>query len=65
MAVMPKCDMHTDCFALSDGRCVCLSENDFGEKDCPFYKPGDESTREQIEADIKLYGLTHAGSGKE
>ncbi len=33
MASMPRCNKHTDCFALSDeGRCVCLAENDFGKK---------------------------------
>ena len=34
----PICDMHLDCFANSDGRCECLIMNDFGDRDCPFYK---------------------------
>lgn len=34
----PICDKHTDCFANHGGRCVCLIDNDFGSKDCPFYK---------------------------
>jgi hypothetical protein len=32
------CEEHTDCFANSHGKCICLSDNDFGDKDCPFYK---------------------------
>lgn len=34
----PICDKHSDCFANHGGRCVCLINNDFGSKDCPFYK---------------------------
>ncbi len=34
----PVCDKHTDCFANRGGRCLCLIDNDFGNKDCPFYK---------------------------
>ena len=34
----PICDKHSDCFANHGGRCVCLINNDFGSKECPFYK---------------------------
>lgn len=34
------------CFAHSGGRCVLLINNNFGDKECPFYK-----TSEQIEKD--------------
>ena len=34
----PECPHHTDCFALEDGKCTCLIDVDFGERDCPFYK---------------------------
>lgn len=34
----PKCDKHKDCFANKHGRCICLKDNDFGDKPCPFYK---------------------------
>ena len=36
---MPECRMHKDCFANRGGRCVCLKNNDFGGRGCPFYKP--------------------------
>ncbi len=35
------CARHGDCFANQDGRCACLKDNDFGGRDCPFYKPAD------------------------
>lgn len=38
---MPECRMHKDCFGNRGGRCVCLKNNDFGGRDCPFYKPAD------------------------
>lgn len=34
----PICDKHTDCFENHGGRYVCLIDNDFGSKDCLFYK---------------------------
>lgn len=40
-AEMPKCRMHGDCFANRGGVCICLKDNDFGGRDCPFYKPAD------------------------
>ena len=36
-----KCDMHEDCLACDKGKCIALSDNDFGGRDCPFYKPLD------------------------
>ena len=34
---------HHDCFALMTcGKCWCLDNTDFGERDCPFYKPENE-----------------------
>lgn len=38
-AAMQKCRMHDDCFANRGGVCTCLKDNDFGGRDCPFYKP--------------------------
>lgn len=35
----PACRKHMDCFANRDGRCSCLTDNGFGKRDCPFYKP--------------------------
>ena len=34
----PNCEKHKDCFANRNGKCICLIDNDFGDKDCPFYK---------------------------
>lgn len=56
-----KCDMHSDCFAFKGSKCVCLNDTDWGNKECPFYKPESEVDRKQMEADIKAYGLMHSG----
>ena len=49
----PLCD--SDCFASKDGRCVALSDNDFGYS-CPFYKPESEEVNTAvIEAAVKAY----------
>ena len=45
--VFPVCGLHRDCFANKAGRCICLSGNDFGKKDCPFYKNRIEAENEQ------------------
>lgn len=34
----PLCTAHPDCHAWSEGRCMALADNDFGGRDCPFYK---------------------------
>ena len=49
-AAMQGCRAHSDCFANRGGVCTCLKDNDFGGRDCPFYKPADtvrESQRRQ------------------
>ena len=61
----PACNSHKDCFANKDSKCVCLSDNDFGKKDCPFYKPNTEVNMDEIRASCKLYAESHGGSGKE
>lgn len=38
-AAMQGCRRHSDCFANRGGVCTCLKDNDFGGRDCPFYKP--------------------------
>ncbi|EOT27658.1 hypothetical protein C805_01766 [Eubacterium sp. 14-2] len=40
-AAMQGCRAHNDCFANRGGVCTCLKDNDFGGRDCPFYKPAD------------------------
>ena len=52
-AGFPDCD--SDCFASKDGRCVCLSDNDFGYS-CPFYQPeSDEVNMDAIERAVRSY----------
>lgn len=41
------CKAHKDCFANRDGACACLKNNDFGRRDCPFYKTADAVKKEQ------------------
>ena len=33
-----RCTKYKDCFANVDGKCICLTDNNFPNKDCPFYK---------------------------
>lgn len=61
----PVCHTHTDCFANKDGHCVCLSDNDFGHKDCPFYKKDSGNDWEKIMTACTTYGLTHSVKEKE
>lgn len=51
MAGTTNCTRHRDCFANQEGRCACLKDNDFGGKDCPFYKPADTVRKEQRRQD--------------
>ena len=60
---MKKTNCNTDCFASKDGRCVCLSDVDFGGGSCPFYKCRDEVSLDDIEEDIRLY--KESGKGDE
>lgn len=57
----PKCEAHEDCFANKKGQCVCLSENDFGERDCPFYKPRSEVDMKKVHEECKAYAQAHGG----
>lgn len=48
------CDRHPDCFACKDGLCVALSDNSFGERDCPFYKTREQNRQEMKECLCRL-----------
>ncbi len=65
MASVAKCDKHMDCFANKDGRCVSLKDNNFGGRDCPFYKSNKEVSRDEIEASCRAYAESHGGENKE
>ncbi|MDE7231041.1 MAG: hypothetical protein K2N56_11230 [Oscillospiraceae bacterium] len=38
----PPCERR-GCFAYENGRCTILTSNDFGKRECPFYKPENEN----------------------
>ena len=48
----PLCTAHPDCHAWSEGRCMALADNDFGGRDCPFYK-NRTVNMEQCQAGLK------------
>ena len=41
----PHCDRN--CFACTNGRCCILTDNDFGDRECPFFKNWDQCKVEQ------------------
>ena len=48
------CSKHTDCFANIKGHCACLRNNDFGERECPFYKNNMTAAAERENAKQRL-----------
>ena len=48
-AIDPPCS-RTDCFACENKSCRILSDNNFRERGCPFFK-----TREKFRADFEKY----------
>ena len=50
----PVCTAHPDCHACRNGICMALDRNDFGGRDCPFYKNSEINRREQREGLEKL-----------
>ena len=50
----PVCTAHPDCHACRNGRCMARDRNDFGRRDCPFYKNSEINRREQREGLEKL-----------
>lgn len=49
MEEFPVCEAYPDCHAWQEGRCICLRDNCFGERECPFYKKRSKNRREQQE----------------
>ena len=45
----PACNRE-DCFGYKNGKCVVLIDNNFGNRECPFYKNNDQinNTNDQI-----------------
>ena len=52
MVIKILCSGHKDCFANTNGYCTCLMNNDFGGRDCPFYK----KKRLSLSLDLKIRG---------
>lgn len=46
----PVCRAHPDCHAWESGRCIALTDTDFGTRGCPFYKNRDQNEWEQQDA---------------
>ena len=44
----PRC-LRTECFANYGDRCSCLTDNDFGRRECPFFKTREQRAKEEIE----------------
>lgn len=44
--VEPPCD-RSDCFACEFGNCTILTNNDFGKRECPFYKKQETGSKTQ------------------
>lgn len=64
MTHIVKCT-HADCFANKGGRCVSLKDNDFGDRDCPFYKNSRDASMNDIITECKAYVAAHGpGSGE-
>ena len=60
-----RCAMHKDCFANIDGRCICLTDNNFKNKDCPFYKNKGKSDAEQSRIIRHLIDIGRADLAEE
>ena len=58
----PVCETHRDCFANKDGQCVSLSDNNFGERDCPFFKHKSEVDLKKVAKECKAYAQAHGGN---
>lgn len=41
------CRAHGDCFANRGGICICLKNNKFDGRDCPFYKAADTNREDR------------------
>lgn len=42
----PSCSRY-NCFAYDNGKCVILRDNDFGRRECPFFKTQRQLDREE------------------
>ena len=61
MAKMARCD-NKECFAYADGRCRSLSNNNFGNRACSFFKNKKDQNWGSLMADCRAYGDSHGGT---
>ncbi len=52
----PSCDKR-ECFACHDGKCIALTDNKFGKRECPFFKSAERIALEERERKLKLEKL--------
>lgn len=52
-----RCSMHKDCFANVDGKCICLTDNNFKNNKCSFYKRKTQLAAEQRQIKKRLIGM--------
>ena len=45
------------CFAHKDGYCICLKDNDFGNKRCPFFKTKSQYKKQVKKCEERLQNL--------
>lgn len=73
MPAIKKCvEGRSDCFAFTTtGTCLCLSETDFKNKECPFYKPVSEMDMDEYASGLhdlamgRPWGGYMPGEGKK
>lgn len=55
MAVFSYCKDKLDCFANNAGKCICLSDTEFHNRECPFYKNAEVLSGERRKSYNELY----------
>lgn len=60
MEVDKKCPAcgREDCFAYQNGFCVALISNDFGDRECPFFKTNEQVAKEKEYCRNRLAQIT-------
>lgn len=49
----PACDAE-ECAACYEGRCIALSDNNFGTRKCPFFKTKEQAAKEKAYCEKRL-----------
>lgn len=51
--ICPPCNVD-ECFACENGLCLILTSNDFGKRECPFFKTAEQVEREQEYCEMRM-----------